>query len=373
MQLPVITFSAMLEQMAAGLQGAATQLLDLSIGSVLRALLEACAAVGLWLQWLILQVLSATRAATSQGPDLDSWMADFSFTRIPGALAVGSVTFARYTPGVATAIPVGTVVLTADGTQSFAVTADPTNAAWSSAGYYALAATLASVTVPVEAAAIGAAGNIVAGAIGLLGAPIPGIDTVTNSQPLSGGLAAESDARVRSRFQLYINSRSLATIGAIEEAASSILQVSRYIVLENQNTLGNFQPGNFCVFADDGTGTPSNSLLSEVQSAVNAVRPIGATFSVMGPAVYGACVTVTIETLTPATHLAVTAKVQAAVLAWIAGLPIGGTLAISKIDALAHGADARVVSVTSTLINGSAADLVASANAVIIAQSVTVS
>ena len=38
---------------------------------------------GLWMQWLILQVLQCTRAATSNGPDLDSWMADMTLTRLP--------------------------------------------------------------------------------------------------------------------------------------------------------------------------------------------------------------------------------------------------------------------------------------------------
>jgi uncharacterized phage protein gp47/JayE len=212
-----------------------------------------------------------------------------------------------------------------------------------------------------------------AGAIGLIAAPISAVDTVTNAQALSGGLSAETDAAFRARFQLYINSRSLSTTTAIEYAAASILQVARYTVLENQNSLGSFQPGNFCVFVDDGTGSPSASLLTDVQTAVNAVRPIGATFSVMGPAVIMANVAMAIETSNPLTHLAVAAAAQAAIAAWIETLPFGGTLAISKLDALAHAADPSVVSVTSTLINGANVDLVAAANAVIVAQTVTVS
>ena len=95
MQLPLQNFATLVQQMAASVQGAAGQLLDLTVGSVLRALLEASASIALWLQWLILQVLTITRAATSVGPDLDSWMADFSFTRLPGAAASGVVTFGR--------------------------------------------------------------------------------------------------------------------------------------------------------------------------------------------------------------------------------------------------------------------------------------
>lgn len=372
MQLPVQTFSALLEQMAANVQGSAGQLLDLSVGSVLRALMEACAGVALWLQWMILQVLSATRAATSQGPDLDSWMADFGLTRLPAAQATGSVTFARYTPGIAATIPVGTTVLTLDASETFLVAAAPDSAGWNGSGY-SLAPMLLNLTVPVVAAAPGLSGNVLAGAIGLIAAPIPGIDTVMNAMPFGGGADAESDAAFRSRFQLYINSRSLATAGAVAFAITSVQPGLRYAVVENESPQGAPQPGNFCVVVDDGTGMPSAGLLALVQSAVDAVRPIGATYCVTGPHVTFVTVVVTLESTNSQTHAAVTSATQAAILAWINGLPIGGTLAISKLDAIAHGIDASVTSVISTLINGATADVTAPANGVLLAASVTVS
>ena len=83
MQLSLQTFTTLVQNMAAAVQSAATQLLDLTVGSVMRAVLEANASVALWMQWLILQVLQMTRAATSIGSDLDSWMADMSLARLP--------------------------------------------------------------------------------------------------------------------------------------------------------------------------------------------------------------------------------------------------------------------------------------------------
>jgi uncharacterized phage protein gp47/JayE len=373
MQIPVQTFSAMLEQMAAGVQGAAAQLLDFSVGSVLRALMEACAGVALWLQWMILQVLSATRAATSQGPDLDSWMADFALTRLPASTAAGTVTFARYTAGVLSTIPVGTTVLTLDASEGFVVAAVPGNPAWNGSTGYNLAPSLLSVAVPVAAAVAGSNGNILAGAIGLIAAPIAGVDTVTNSVGFAGGADAESDAALRIRFQLYINSRSLATGGAVAFAITSVQQGLRYAIVENQSPQGQPQPGNFCVVVDDGSGYPSLGLLTLVQANVDAVRPIGSTYSVTGPNTTEVTVVVTLETASSLTHAAVAAKAQAAILAWLAGLPVGGTLAISKIDAISHGVDASVLSVTSTLINGAAMDVVAPANGVLLPASVTVS
>lgn len=372
MLLPLNGFSALVQQMSAAVQGGAQQLIDLSVGSVLRALLEASASVALWMQWLILQVLSVTRAATSNGADLDTWMADYSLLRLPGAQANGIVTFARYTIGLGTFIPVGTVVRTIDGTQSFAVVASASSVAVNGMTGYSLPAQLAAIDVPVQAVLAGSAGNVLAGAIGVLNAAIPGVDTVSNAAACAGGFDQESDASFRSRFQAYINSRSLATALALSNAIQAVQQGLRFSIVENQDGSGNAMPGHFVVAVDDGTGVPPAVLLSNVQQAVEQVRPLGSTYAVTPPVVVSATVQMSLETSNPLTKPAVASAVQQAVLAWIAGLPMGGTLAVSKIDALAHGADPSVVSVMGSTINGLAADLSAPVNGVIIARSITV-
>jgi uncharacterized phage protein gp47/JayE len=372
MILPLQNFTTLVQNMAAGVQGSAAQLIDLSVGSVLRALLEACASVALWMQWLILQVLSMTRAATSSGADLDSWMADFSLTRLPGAPAVGEVTFARYTIGITTTVPVGAQVMTSDGTQSFVVVAQASNPAWNGSNGFALAASAASVTVPVQASTPGLAGNVLPGAIGLSTTALPGIDTVSNAVVFSGGVDAESDTAFRARFQLYINSRALATSGAIAFAIASIQEGLRYAVLENVDDLGNALPGNFCVIVDDGTGLPQNSLLVSASAAVEAVRPIGTTYSVQGPVTISINVAMSAAISNTQNAAQIALSIQQNVLAWIAALPIGGTLALSKIEALAHGTDPSVVSVTGTTINNATLDVTAPDNAVLIPVAVMV-
>ena len=372
MQLPVLTFSGLIEQMAASVQGASAKLIDLTIGSVLRAMLEASASVALWLQWLVLQVLTMTRAATSVGADLDSWMADYSFFRLGSSPASGIVTFSRYTVGLATVIPVGCLLLTKDGSQSFSVTADDSNPAWNGVNGYNLAAQQASVSLPAQCVVTGTSGNVQAGTIALLGSPINGVDSVTNTASFAGGLDAEPDGDFRARFQLYINSLSLGTVSAILNAVMAVQQGLRATVLENVDPKLNMVPGSFLVVADNGTGMPGAALLQSIQEAVNAVRPIGSRFAVQPPAVATASVAVVLETSNPLTHGAVAASVQSAILAWIAGLPIAGTLAISKIDAIAHATDPSVLSVTSTLINGTANDLLAPETAVILPGSVVV-
>jgi uncharacterized phage protein gp47/JayE len=115
MQLPLQTFTTLVQNMAAAVQSAATQLLDVTVGSTLRAILEANASLGLWMQWLVVQVLQMTRAATSSGPDLDSWMNDFSLTRLPASPASGTVTLSRFSTGIAAFVPVESLVRTTDG------------------------------------------------------------------------------------------------------------------------------------------------------------------------------------------------------------------------------------------------------------------
>jgi uncharacterized phage protein gp47/JayE len=208
--------------------------------------------------------------------------------------------------------------------------------------------------------------------IQLIKTAIPGIDTVTNAQALTGGIDPESDAAFRARFQLYINSRSLATGTAIQFAIASLQQGLRYSVLENVDTQGNPLPGNFCVVVDDGTGYPPASLISNAGTAVEAVRPIGATYAVSGPVVVEVAVAMTIATSNSLTELQVETQIQQNVLAWIAGLPIAGTLAISMIEAIAHNTDPSVVSVTGTTINGARLDVAAPDNGVLVCFGVTV-
>ena len=372
MILPLQNFTTLLQNMSAGLQGSAAQLIDLSVGSVLRALLEASASIALWMQWLILQVLAMTRAATSVGSDLDSWMADFSLARLPGVSSQGSVTFGRYTTGLASTVPVGAVVRTVDGSQSFGVIEDQTNPAWGGLVGYLVASDIATVTLPVEAIDPGVAGNVVAGAIGLLGSALPGIDYVVNAAALYNGMDAESDAALRARFQLYINSRSLATVGAVGAAIQSLQQGLRYCVLENMDADGKPAPGNFRVIVDDGTGSASATLLSDVSAAVDLVRPIGSTYSVTGPSDITVTVQMSLVTSNNYFAPAVSLQVQQEILTWIESLQMGATLAVSKLEAIAHATDSSVVSVTSTLINGISSDLTATAGAVFLVSAINV-
>ncbi len=359
MQLSFQTFSSLVENMAASVQSASSQILDLTVGSVTRALLEANASIGLWMQWLILQVLQCTRAATSNGPDLDSWMADMTLTRLPAVAAIGRVTFSRFTPSAPALIPVGALVRTADGSQSFSVTVEPSNTSWNQAlNGFSVPAGVAGLSIPVVAVVAGSAGNVQAETITLLATAIPGVDTVVNPEPLQGGLDAESDTAFRGRFQNFIQSRSRATPLAVGYAVSSIQQGLNYTIQENIDTSGNPLMGNFVVTVDDGSGYPNPTLLATVSGAVEAVRPIGSTFSVQPPTVITANVTLVVEASAGFVKSNLIQPVSEAISSYINTLPIGSTLPITRVAQLAYDAAAGISNVSQVAVNGASADIV---------------
>lgn len=373
MQLSLQNFSTLVEGMAASVQGAASALLDLTVGSVLRAILEANASVALWLQWLIVQVLATTRLATSTGADCDSFGADFGFTRLPAVAATGQVTFARFTPSVAAFIPVGTNVSVASNGASFVVIADTTNAAYASAaGGYNLAAGVSSVNVTVVANVAGSAANVQSGAISVITTALPGIDTVTNATAFTGGIDPESDAAFRARFGNYLGSLSKATDIAIGAAISAIQQGLSYTISENINQAGTAQPGHFVVTVDDGSGNPPSSLLSAVQQAVDAVRPVGSSFAVQGPIVTLANISLTLTTASGTPHNAAVAAVASAIETYIASLGIGMSLNYTRLAQEAYAASANVTNVSNILLQGTNADLAPPLFGVIRAGTVTV-
>jgi uncharacterized phage protein gp47/JayE len=374
MQLQLRTFDAIVSSAAAAVQGAAQQVLDLTVGSVLRAVLEANAGLGLWVQWLILQVLQTTRAATSSGPDLDSWVADFQLTRLPASAATGQVTFARFSPVAAALVPVGTLVRTADGSQTFAVTADSTNPAWSAAqNGYLIPAGTQSVTVPIAANVAGSAGNVQAGTISLIAAALPGVDTVSNAAPTAGGLDAESDPALRARFAAFLDSRSRATPVAVGYAISTVQQGLQYAIQENVTQSGTPQAGCFVVTVDNGTGAPPANLLAAVSQQIESVRPLGSIWTVVPPGVVGANVSMTITTAPGANHANTVATVTAAITNFIDTLTIGQSLPWSRLAQVAYDASSQVTNVSAVLLNGATADLSPGPGGVVKAGSVVVS
>lgn len=364
-------FTTLVRNQVTAIQGATKALVDLTVGSILRAVVEANAAVILWLQGLILQLLAITRAATSSGADLDSWVGDFGLSRLSAVAASGQVTFARFTPTQQAVVPVGTTIQTGDGSQQFIVVLDTANPNYSSVlGGYVLTAGVASINVPVSASTAGSGGNVSAGQLNTLTQAVPGVDTVSNAAGFTNGTDAESDAALRLRFIAYIASLSKATKGAIDYAITSLKQGLTYTRVENQQYNGTTDYGYFYIVVDDGTGAPGSTLLNSVAAAIEAVRGFTIRYGVFAPVISTANVAMTITTAAGYVHSDVVTLVTAALQSYINTLPRDATtqiqtLPLSRLAQVAYDASPGVTNVTGVTINSGTADMTADAQHVI--------
>ncbi|UQV43456.1 baseplate J/gp47 family protein [Janthinobacterium lividum] len=366
MSISTKDFVTLVRDAVTAIQGSASGLVNLTVGSILRAVVEANATVILWLQGLILQLLAATRAATSNDADLDSWMADFGVVRLGAVPASGLVSFSRFTPTAQAVVPVGATVLTLDGAQAYVALLDATNAAYSALlGGYVLAPGVASINITVTASTPGSAANAVAGQIALINQPIPGVDAVTNAAGFTNGVDAEKNAALRARFITYIASLSKATKLAIGNAITSLAQGVTFSLTENFTYGGVAQNGYFFAVIDDGTGYPPSQLLLSAANAIDAVRPFTSTFGVFSPIVVTANIAMTITTAAGYDHTVTAANVAAALRAYVNSLTLGQKLAFSRMTQIAYDASPGVTNVTAVMLNGGTADLAATALQVI--------
>ena len=367
-------FNTLVSDQVASLQAGAKTLLDFTIGSVIRSILEANASVVLWIQSLLANLLQSMRASTATGADLDSWMADYGVTRLAAIAAVGQVTFSRFTSTQQAVVPVGAVVQTADGSQKFTITLDTSNTAYSAAlGGYVIAGGVPSVNVPVQAQTPGSAANVVIGGISTISGSIVGVDTVSNAAAFANGQDAETDAALRVRFVAYVASLSKATKGAVAFAITSVKAGLSYSLTENLTYAGAAQPAYFYVVVDDGTGVPGTTLLNNVSNAIDAVRPLTTTFSVFAPVVVGASVAMTATIASGYDAAATKALAVTALKSYINSLTIGTALSYSRLAQVAHDASPGIVNLSGITLNGGTADLAATAQQVIKWNSVVVS
>ncbi|VVQ19869.1 baseplate J/gp47 family protein [Pseudomonas fluorescens] len=371
--LNVKDFTTLVRDQVTAIQGRAAGLVDFTIGSLLRAITESNASVLQWLQQLIVTLLATTRASTSSGADLDSWMADFGFFRLSASFATGSVTYSRFTPTNSALIPIGALVGSTDGSQQYAVTIDTTNPLYSAglAGYLIPAGT-SSATVPVMASTAGAAGNALIGTVTVIVGTISGVDTVTNSAVFTNGVDPETDQAFRARFVLWVQSLSKATKAAIQFALSSIQQGVSYTLTENQDYSGNTLYGYFYAVVDDGSGAPSGAFLSSAASAIESARGFTTRYGVFAPVLVTANVSMTITTDASVSHSAVVAQVTTALQSYISKLSLGQILPFTQLASIAYGVSPAVTNVSGVLLNGSTADLGATNKQVIRPGTVTV-
>ncbi|WP_173570516.1 baseplate J/gp47 family protein [Acetobacter conturbans] len=376
MNLSLQNFSTIVSNSCSVAQSSCSSLVNFAAGSVVRALFEANATVALWLQYLILQVLSVTRLSTSYGTDVDSWIAQFGMTRLSAAAATTTETFISLSPNSSSAIvPVGAIVKSSDGSVLFSVVKDSTNSNWSesSVGYIRQQG-VASITCPVVCTVAGTTGNVMSGVLNILGTQISGIDTCTNVASISNGYDEESDDAVKARVNLWFSSLSSATLSSIEYAISSVSSSIVYQVIENRDVDNSYRPGFFYVAIDDGSGDISSDMLSAVQASIEENRACGVEFSVIRASVVYVAIVVPIVVKTGTDTSSIQTSITNSISDYVNGLAVGSVCSYTKISSLAlEAVEAEVDSMGVVTVNQSSGDVGGEVGSVVRVQTISVS
>lgn len=382
------TFAQIVQAVATATQARSAGLVDYTRGSIALALSQAVAGVTLWLQALVMAVLSLTRLSTSIGADADSFVADFGgpfvegglpmFIRLGATGAVGEVTFSRLSTSGQSVVPVGATVETADGSQRFTVAANPEDyeAYNDGLGGYVMADGEASVIVPVMATTVGSAGNVLAGTVTVITSAIPGVDLVTNAEPMVGGADPESDEALRVRFRAFIRALREATPAAILAYAAAVQAGLSIRLMENVTLAGAEKRGFVFLVVDDGTGTPPQSLLDAVSAVVNEHRAAGIQFAVYAPVVTTINVAFTATTrpgLSTADAANARADADDAVTVYLQTREVGDDLVFNQLYQVAFNASPDIEKITGLTANGGTADIIVPLNGVMKPGTVVVS
>jgi uncharacterized phage protein gp47/JayE len=311
----------------------------------------------------ILDTYYYSKAQTSYGADLDTWMAQYYLTRRPAQQAVGQVQFAmNQVKANAVNIPVGAIIQTLGGAIQYQVIADTNQNSYNaSANAYIVPPNTRLCTATVQALLPGSAYNVQVGQLQQLATSIPGIDTVINLNSIVDGTDPETDAQFNIRFQLYINSLSKATFGSFEEVLLSFGENLKFVILENVDVNGNTLYGNVVTVVDDGSGATPTTTLNALATSLDGVRAYSVSQQVRAASQLATGVQLAAR-ISSGTG-AVQTLIQTAIINFINALPIGGTLYASDILDIAKNADGpratsriTAIEMSSILINGSSVD-----------------
>lgn len=216
--------------------------------------------------------------------------------------------------------------------------------------------------VPIRCTTPGAAGNLPAGSVTMMPVQIAGIVSVSNSDTLTGGYDAESDAAYYDRYILRLQTPPTSgnqyhyRIWALEVTGVGGVQI--YPLGHGDNTVD--------VVLIDVDGQPADEeLIGRVQTHIDpgskglgeGEAPIGAYCYVSGAEPKELDISMTVQTLPGAEQEAVTADVKAAVAAYLKGIAFAQDyVSYARINAAVLEADG-VQDVSGLTVNGATANV----------------
>ncbi|MCP1354672.1 baseplate J/gp47 family protein [Aneurinibacillus migulanus] len=196
---------------------------------------------------------------------LEKRAAEFGVYPKPAVKATGHVTF---TGMDGTEIPLGTEVLTSDTAPVIFVTTEVKTVIGGTA------------TVAAEAKVGGRNGNVLAGAISLVGGNISGISSVTNESAFDGGADVESDEAFLNRYLEKV--QKPATSGNVNhyvqwaKEVAGVYDAKCFPVWNGNGTV------KVVLLDEDGTAPPQSTIDAVIAYINDGRIPIGADLTVVG-------------------------------------------------------------------------------------------
>lgn len=351
---------------------------NLQPGKATLAIAECTVSQVTVLQFLAGAVAAFSRAQTSTGADLDSFMAQFGFTREPAGAGIGTVVFSTAVPATQQiVIPVDTIVQTPGGQIQYKVIADNSNPSFNAGlNGYVIPIGQSSANVTVQATQAGTAFNVQNGQLTQILNTIFGISSVTNPSAIIDGTNIESDAAFRKRFVDWLNSLAKGTYQALLLALEDVAGLTKVALYENVKAIGSpptsfiypntphqYPPmGNIVAIVSDGSNSPPGSLIQAAWNAVNVTRAFGIMFQVLPPQIVNLNINVAVRINGNADQATVYTNIQNAIIAYVQALPIGQTVSGAQLTSIALGADPAVLNVQSGCsglsVNNKVGDLV---------------
>lgn len=379
MPLPILSFDQLVQNQQASLTSLSSIFTDFQEGSILKSLIETNAGNSIWIQALISALLAVTRLQTSSGNDVDTFIQQFGFIRPPATASTGLVTFSRTITTSVSYIPASTTILQTSSSPSiqFTTTIDTTNPNYDpTTNSYVMSISTSSINVPVICLQTGSIGNVAAGQITVINSPLINVPSVNNGSPFTNGSDVATDEQTKIDFVLYLQGLSRATYLAIAFAVVNTpsygQQITRYQIIENKDESGNTLYGFFFIVVDDGTGSPSSSLINAVKSNLEFYRGLSIMYDVIGPSVTTMTIVMTLtinQSSDTPLQTEVTTNVKNALISYINGLPIGGTKVItypfntsgflyfSELYDVIFNADPNIISIPSLTLNSGTSDI----------------
>ncbi len=316
-------------------------LTDYNVGGVMRTFLDAVAQeIDRLYQDLVLALKDAIQTST---------YTTFDFPALAAVAASGTLTVTISVQSSDTVIPAGSVFTPAGGTLTYASVAAVT-----------IPAALTTGIVQVACTTTGTAGNVAAGTTFSMGAPVTGFVSAVNGNLFSNGAPAETAQARQARFARFILGLARSTTAGVTTGLSivqltdsngNVTEAAKFQYVYEPYLSDPTQPtAKIYGYIHNGVGSTSTALVAQAQSIIDGYYEAdgttvpgyvaaGVTFIAEAAPEQIVAVAGSITAGTGYTVADLDALVQAAHQAYILALPLGATVEVAKLDALAMGVD----------------------------------